>query len=98
MKKAPCIRFGMRIRPKISEKPDDSRNSKPPSAMLFTASVSQRLMDSLSPPAGRGAGGGGGTRRGGAAHPPPRRGGGGGGGRGGGSRATRAGASGCPSP
>ena len=44
MKKAPCIRLGMRISPKISEKPEDSRNSRPPSAMLFTAKVSQRLM------------------------------------------------------
>ena len=34
----------MRIRPKISEKPDDSRNSKPPSAMLFTANVSHRVI------------------------------------------------------
>ena len=37
MKNEPCIRFGMRISPKISEKPAESRNSKPPSAMLFTA-------------------------------------------------------------
>src|ERR1700680_3183871 len=44
MKKEPCIRFGMRISPKISEKPADSRNSRPPSAMLFTARVSQRLI------------------------------------------------------
>ena len=44
MKKEPCIRLGMRIRPKISEKPEESRNSKPPSAMLFTAKVSHRLM------------------------------------------------------
>ena len=28
MKNEPCIRLGMRIRPKISEKPDDSRNSR----------------------------------------------------------------------
>ena len=44
MKNEPCIRLGMRIRPKMSEKPDDSRNSKPPSAMLFTANVSHRLI------------------------------------------------------
>src|SRR5450631_259590 len=34
----------MRIKPKMSEKPAESRNSKPPKAMLFTASVSQRLI------------------------------------------------------
>ena len=45
MKNEPCIRFGMRISPKISEKPAESRNSRPPSAMLFTARVSQRLID-----------------------------------------------------
>src|SRR6187401_3507849 len=54
MKNEPCIRLGMRIRPKMREKPDDSRNSKPPSAMLFTVKVSHRLMFSLSPLAGRG--------------------------------------------
>ena len=37
MKKAPCIRLGMRISPKISEKPADSRNSRPPSAKLLIA-------------------------------------------------------------
>ena len=36
MKNAPCARLGMRIRPKISEKPDDSRNSRPPKATLFS--------------------------------------------------------------
>src|ERR1700688_1627717 len=44
MKKEPCIRFGIRIRPKISEKPADSRNKSPPSAMLFTAKVNQSDM------------------------------------------------------
>ena len=34
----------MRISPKISEKPADSRNKRPPRAMLFTAKVSQRLI------------------------------------------------------
>src|ERR1700730_12538687 len=34
----------MRIKPKMSEKPAESRKSKPPKAMLFTASVSQRLI------------------------------------------------------
>src|SRR5215510_4179988 len=36
MKNAPCARFGMRIRPKMSEKPDDNRNSRPPKATLFS--------------------------------------------------------------
>ena len=48
MKKEPCIRLGMRIRPKISEKPEDSRNSTPPSATLFTVRVSQRFMQWVS--------------------------------------------------
>jgi hypothetical protein len=44
MKNEPCIRLGMRISPKISEKPDDKRKRRPPSAMLLTAKVSHRLM------------------------------------------------------
>src|SRR5262245_11818316 len=36
MKNAPCARFGTRIRPKISEKPDDSRNRSPPKATLLS--------------------------------------------------------------
>src|SRR2546427_1392059 len=44
MKKEPCIRLGIRISPKMREKPDESRNSRPPSATLFTAKVSHRLM------------------------------------------------------
>src|SRR6266700_1640332 len=39
MKKAPCNRLGMRIRPKISEKPDDSRNRSPPRARLLIARI-----------------------------------------------------------
>src|SRR5262245_2607255 len=39
MKKEPCIRFGMRIRPKIKEKPDDSRNNSPPRARLLIARI-----------------------------------------------------------
>src|ERR1700738_1302753 len=35
MKNAPCVRFASRIRPKISENPDESRNSKPPSDRLL---------------------------------------------------------------
>src|SRR5262249_12762410 len=36
MKKAPCARLGMRIRPKISEKPDDNRNRRRQKATLFS--------------------------------------------------------------
>ena len=36
MKNAPCARFGIRIKPKASEKPDDSRNSRPPKDTLFS--------------------------------------------------------------
>src|SRR5215831_15559684 len=43
MNSEPCVRFGMRIRPKISAKPAESKNSRPPNAMLFAAS-SQRFM------------------------------------------------------
>src|SRR5215510_7230922 len=43
MNSEPCVRFGMRISPKISAKPAESRNSRPPKAMLFAAS-SQRFM------------------------------------------------------
>src|SRR6266571_2574667 len=35
MKKAPCARLGMRIRPKIREKPAESRNKRPPNEMLL---------------------------------------------------------------
>src|ERR1700730_17187258 len=35
MKKAPCVRFASRIRPKISENPDESRNNRPPSERLL---------------------------------------------------------------
>jgi hypothetical protein len=33
--------LGIRINPKINEKPADNRNSRPPNATLFTARVSQ---------------------------------------------------------
>src|SRR6266566_7122463 len=36
MKNAPCARLGIRISPKMSEKPDDNRNSRPPKATLFS--------------------------------------------------------------
>src|SRR5262249_34128607 len=60
MKNEPCSRLGIRISPKIREKPAESRNSKPPSAMLFTVSVSQRPIVVLlfpNPLAGEGHGG-----------------------------------------
>src|SRR5947209_2751831 len=44
MKNDPCVRFGIFMRPKMSEKPADSRKSRPPSVMLLMASTSQRLM------------------------------------------------------
>src|SRR5215469_10370972 len=52
MKNAPCARFGIRIRPKISEKPDDNRNSRPPKATLFSVWMIQNchcIDDPLSP-------------------------------------------------
>ena len=39
----PCVRFGIRIRPKISENPADSRNSRPPSVTLLIDRISQRF-------------------------------------------------------
>src|SRR6185312_1593774 len=45
----PCVRFGMRIRPKISEKPAESRNSRPPRVMLLTARISHRFMTVRAP-------------------------------------------------
>src|SRR5947207_13067273 len=41
MKSAPWVRFAMRISPKISEKPADSRNSRAPSARLFSVWMTQ---------------------------------------------------------
>src|SRR5260221_96092 len=35
MKNPPCVRLASRIRPKMSENPDDSRNSRPPSERLL---------------------------------------------------------------
>src|SRR5258707_1104292 len=51
MKNAPCARFGIRIRPKISEKPDDNRNSRPPKATLFSVWMIQNChcIDPLPP-------------------------------------------------
>src|SRR5712692_11273116 len=44
MKNEPCVRLGIFIRPKISEKPAERRKRRPPSVMLLTVSTSQRLM------------------------------------------------------
>src|SRR5579883_2180867 len=44
MKSEPCVRFGIRINPKISEKPAESRNNRPPRLTLFTASTTHWLM------------------------------------------------------
>src|SRR6478609_3365444 len=47
MNSEPCVRFGIRINPKISENPDDSRNSSPPNVMLFTASTRYKVIAGL---------------------------------------------------
>jgi hypothetical protein len=39
MKNEPCVRFGIFINPKISEKPADRRKRRPPSVTLLTAST-----------------------------------------------------------
>src|SRR5436190_17676535 len=44
MKNEPWVRFGIFMSPKMSEKPADSRKSRPPSVMLLMASTSQRLI------------------------------------------------------
>ena len=44
MKNAPCARFGIRISPKISEKPDDNRNSSPPKATLLSVWMIQNCI------------------------------------------------------
>ena len=51
MNSEPCVRFGMRISPKISEKPADSRNSRPPKVTLLTVSTSQNVIAANAPPA-----------------------------------------------
>src|SRR5215470_13432277 len=43
MKNEPWVRFGIFMRPKISENPADSRKRRPPSVTLLTASTSQTL-------------------------------------------------------
>src|SRR5689334_20910220 len=37
MNSEPCVRFGIRISPKIRENPADNRNKSPPSVMLLIA-------------------------------------------------------------
>ena len=49
MNSEPCVRFGIRISPKISEKPADSRNSSPPKVMLLTVSTSQKFIVAVFP-------------------------------------------------
>ena len=44
MNSEPCVKFGIRISPKIREKPADNRNSNPPKVTLLTASTSQKLI------------------------------------------------------
>src|SRR5665213_253912 len=44
MNSEPCVKLGIRISPKISEKPADSRNNRPPNVTLLTASTSQKVM------------------------------------------------------
>src|SRR5258708_2747881 len=48
MKKPPWARFGIRISPKASEKPDESRNRSPPNAMLLSVWMIQNCMGSPS--------------------------------------------------
>ena len=48
----PCVRLGMRISPKISEKPADSRNNRPPNVTLLTVSSSQKLIYAVLPISG----------------------------------------------
>src|SRR5262245_41662998 len=44
MKNEPWVRLGIFMRPKISEKPADNINSKPPRVMMLTASTSHSSM------------------------------------------------------
>ena len=61
MNSDPCVRFGMRISPKISEKPAANRNNRPPKVMLLTVSSSQKVIRPI--PAGRRCSGHPGARR-----------------------------------
>src|SRR4249920_2434431 len=50
MNSEPCVKFGIRISPKIREKPADSRNSSPPKVTLLTDSTSQKVIVAVVPP------------------------------------------------
>jgi hypothetical protein len=50
----PCVKFGMRISPKIKEKPADSRNNRPPNVTLLTVSKTQNVIGSALAFPGRG--------------------------------------------
>src|SRR5689334_16816720 len=45
----PCVRFGIRISPKISENPAESRNNRPPNVTLLTVSSSQNVITAALP-------------------------------------------------
>src|SRR5215467_8201434 len=49
----PCVRFGIRISPKIRENPADSRNNRPPNVTLLTVSSSQNVITAALPPRAR---------------------------------------------
>src|SRR5262245_20331946 len=49
MKNEPWVRFGIRMSPKISEKPAERRKRSPPSVTLLTASSSQRFIGAPPP-------------------------------------------------
>src|SRR5215471_3540109 len=52
MNNEPCVRLGMRISPKMREKPAESRNSSPPKVMLLTARTSQKFIVAAVPALG----------------------------------------------
>src|SRR5215469_17069983 len=45
----PCVRLGIRINPKISEKPAESKNNRPPNVTLLTVSSSQNVITAALP-------------------------------------------------
>jgi len=49
MNSEPCVKFGIRISPKIREKPADSKNSSPPNVTLLTVSTSQKVITAVFP-------------------------------------------------
>src|SRR4029077_12122384 len=51
----PCVRLGMRISPKISENPAESRNNRPPNVTLLTVSSSQNVITAALPSRARSA-------------------------------------------